>query len=389
MGDRTEISWSDASWNVLRGCSRVSEGCRNCYAQRTAARFDYDGGPYDGLTRGGGVCRCAQPGAFDQAGRCSECGGTYDGDINWTGEVRFVPEKLDQPLRWRKPRRIFCNSMSDLFHEKVTDEQIAAIFGVMAACPQHTFQILTKRPERMREWLEWADRESAFSDGKRDPSGVIHAAAFSHPGLGQAGPLKAIWESKSKPWPLPNVMLGVSIEDQATADERIPILLETPAAVRFVSAEPLLGPVDFEYPKSLYPDGPPMCCHGFECGCRGMPTDPGLWRGMSGQRIDWVIIGGESGPNARPCNIEWVRSLARQCREAGVRCHLKQLGAHVLVGPSELGLMQGEDGWGNDLDFESERTGFRVKFRDRKGGDMSEWPPDLRGAREFPQEVSS
>ncbi len=168
------IVWTDETWNPLRGCSRVSEGCRNCYAESVARRFDGPGLPYEGLIASGG---------------------------QWNGQIKLVPEKLDEPLRWQRPRRIFVNSMSDLFHPNVPNEYIDRVFAVMALASQHTFQVLTKRPERM---LEYLNRRTT----------------------------------------MPNVWLGVSIENQVTADERIPLLLQTPAAVRWVSAEPLLRPVD-------------------------------------------------------------------------------------------------------------------------------------------------
>ena len=276
----TTIEWTERTWNPARGCSRVSPGCDHCYAMRQAHRFSGPGQPYEGLTT------------------------IRRGRVDWTGRARFVPEQLQQPLRVRRPTAFFVNSMSDLFHESLTNEQVAAVFGVMAATPQHTYQILTKRPKRMREWFGWLD-------GRR---------------------------------PLPNVWLGVSCDDQARADERIPHLLSTPAAVRFVSAEPLLGPIALRawmprHAVTETDDCAPWCS---ACG----PTGPL-------PRIDWVIVGGESGPGARPCDVDWIRSIVRQCREAGTACFVKQLG-------SRLGL------------------------RDPKGGDPSEWPEDLR-VRETPE----
>lgn len=297
MSDKTGISWCTATWNPIRGCSRVSEGCRHCYAEIYAHRFSGAGLPYEGLTR----------------------------NRRWTGEVRLVESRLDQPLRWRRPRTIFVNSMSDLFHESVLDEWIDQIFAVMALSPQHRFIVLTKRPEQMREYI------SHFSG--RQP--LADLAALQRNGGRES---RAVWAGigrlRGEPvdrWPLPNVTLGVSAEDQETLDGRIPHLLRTPAARRIVSLEPLLGPVDLqpwlcprcqacgnyrqrgdeehgtivhtgvlEYPEQGYP-----------CG----PVDPG---------IDAVIVGGESGPHARPCDVEWIRSVVRQCDEAGVAVHVKQ-----------------------------------------------------------------
>jgi protein gp37 len=197
MGNNTKIEWTDATWNPIRGCSRVSEGCRNCYA-------------------------------------------------DWTGKVSFVEDHLLEPCRWRKPRRIFVNSMSDLFHENVEENWIDQIFAVMAMCSRHTFQILTKRPERMLKYLtkfstksEWARYLSELNDSEEisifseDAECVIHNSI-----QGSISPPYSVG------WPMRNVWLGVSVENQAAANERIPLLLQTPAAVRFISAEPLLGPID-------------------------------------------------------------------------------------------------------------------------------------------------
>lgn len=260
----TSIEWADATWSPVRGCSLVSEGCRNCYAMRLAGRFAGPGQPYEGLAR------------------------RVNGQARWTGEVRFVPGVLDQPLRWRKPRRVFVNSMSDLFHEELPDELIDLVFGVMAIAERHTFQILTKRPERMRAYMRDRDWGEAANWALHQFAGPLDGDMHL---LGEIVP------------PLPNVHLGVSVEDQATADERIPILLDTPAAVRWISAEPLLGPVSLARrglePVSFY-DTP-----------RG---------------LDWVVAGGESGPGARPCDLNWLRALRDQCDAAAVPFFLKQLG---------------------------------------------------------------
>jgi protein gp37 len=181
MADKTGIQWTEATWNPLAGCSVVSPGCTNCYAMREAGGRLKSSAKFAGLT---------EP---------SKAGPV------WTGEVRLWERVLDQPVRWTKPRRIFVNSMSDLFHESVPDEWIDRVFAVMALCPQHTFQVLTKRADRMRDYC-------------------------SSPYNGVALSFK---------WPLPNVWLGVSVEDQARADGRIPRLLDTPAAVRcLVRASP-------------------------------------------------------------------------------------------------------------------------------------------------------
>lgn len=210
MGDKTKIEWTDASWNPVVGCSIVSPGCTNCYAMGQAARIE----------------RCAAG-----AGQATHYAGLTQpskaGPV-WTGKLALAPDHiLTAPLRWKKPRRVFVNSMSDLFHEDVPDEWIDRVFAVMALAPRHTFQVLTKRAKRMRIYLDQR------TDNRAEEIGVAMraiAGTSDEPGLIEL--------------PLPSVWLGVSAEDQKRADERIPDLLATPAAVRFVSAEPLLGPID-------------------------------------------------------------------------------------------------------------------------------------------------
>lgn len=284
MADRTGISWTNATWNPVRGCSRVSEGCRNCYAERTAARFCGAGQPYEGLATSTrtltGNTRSGYPGFVTRQ--------------RWTGDVRLVPEHLADPLRWRRPRRIFVNSMSDLFHEKLSNEQIAAVFGVMAAAPQHTFQCLTKRARRMREWFEWVEREAA----KLGPDGFLRAhvcASEAHEILRE----RDIPTIVNCQWPLPNVHLGVSTENQPAFDERWPDLFACPAAVWWFSAEPLLGDIDLTY----------------------MLADFACKRGKL-----WLVAGCESGPGSRPCEVAWLRSLRHQCAKASVPFFLKQAG---------------------------------------------------------------
>lgn len=282
----TAIEWTDATWNPIRGCSRVSEGCRNCYAEVIASRFSAPGLPYEGLAADG----------------------------KWTGKIAVAVRHLDDPLRWRRPRRIFVNSMSDLFHDDVDDSTIDRIFAVMALAPRHTFQILTKRPERMREYLN-----------RGEPVGA-HPTALQK------------WRRNMFPedrrgfafHPLPNVWLGVSVEDQETADERIPLLLETPAAIRFVSAEPLLGPVDASpyvqesgwwCPECSATKSPQQVTYEENCTYCGEPVD---WRAA----LDWVIVGGESGDGARPMHPDWARGLRDQCVGAGVPFFFKQWGEY-------------------------------------------------------------
>jgi protein gp37 len=234
---KTSIEWTDASWNPIVGCTEISPGCANCYAARLAATRLRNTPQYQGL-----AANLKSEIQFDAV----YPHGIPVGKIQprWTGEVRLLPERLAEPLHWKKPRRIFVCDMGDLFHESVTDREITKVFATILSCPHHTFQILTKRAARMKEWI------------------TKHTPLVFH------GP------------PLPNVWLGVSVENQHFADERIPLLLTTPAAVRWISAEPLLGPVS------------------------GIGT-----RDFGG--INWVVCGGESGPNARPMHPDWATLSAR------------------------------------------------------------------------------
>ena len=210
MGDKTGIGWTNATWNFVRGCRRVSEGCRNCYAEIVAARSAGEGEPYEGLA-------------------------SYhpkSGEARWTGEGLFVPEKLDQPLRWSKPRMIFVNSMSDLFFEVFYFEEIAAAFAVMAMANKHTFQILTKRPERAAEFFHWLEGEPGEDETIIDAC-LKHLRKIHKPTWEMA--IKTPLDLFHRPsWPLPNVWMGVSAEDHKAAEARVPALLQMPAAVRFV-----------------------------------------------------------------------------------------------------------------------------------------------------------
>ena len=268
MSDASPIEWTDSTWNPVRGCSRVSAGCMNCYAERVAMRQSNPGGAYEGLVHQ-----------------------TSQGP-KWTGKIRTVPRLLDQPLRWKKPRRIFVNSMSDLFHEDVPDDFIDQVFAMMALSPQHAFQLLTKRPERMLSYM-------------------THDAGFGRWGFIDGWARRFYEGQHNKPFPagkiligpLPHVWLGVSVEDQAAADERIPLLLQTPAAVRWISAEPWLGPVKLK--------------HG----------DLRPWEKPEQRpKLHWVVAGGESGPKARPSHPDWYRALRDQCRTTGVPFFFKQWG---------------------------------------------------------------
>lgn len=279
MADKTGIEWTDATWNPIRGCSLVSEGCRNCYAMHVAHRFSGAGQPYEGLITS-----------------------TSQGP-KWNGQVKLVPEVLQQPINWARPRRIFVNSMSDLFHEAIPFEYIASVFAVMEVTTRHTYQVLTKRPQRMLEFFKWVEEFESLWPGDRFhehwPAHIPWKASRN----GRGG-----YDNCGPAYPPRNVWIGVSIEDQKTADERIPLLLQTPAAVRWISAEPLLGPISFE----------------------GMwvPHHNPAWHENMLERVDWMVVGGESGNNARPMHPNWLRDLRDQCAEIGVPFFFKQWGEY-------------------------------------------------------------
>lgn len=281
----SKIEWTDATWNPTVGCSRVSPGCDGCYAIGVAHRAMQPA--HEGLT-------IRRPGER----------------TDWSGEVRTLPGRLATPLHWRKPRRVFVDSMSDLFHPDVPAEFIGSVWATMARAHQHTFQVLTKRPQRMASVLDaWVE------EGERG-------------GSAGGGP---IWRdhhlrwNESRAWPLPNAWLGTSIESDQYA-WRADHLRATPAAVRFLSLEPLLGPL-----PSL--DLGCSCGHGRrqhypfgDCGwCGAEEDDSPVCRSYDG--IDWVIVGGESGPGARPMHPDWVRDIRDRCVAAGVPFFFKQLGA--------------------------------------------------------------
>ncbi len=290
MSSKSGIEWTEATWNPVTGCTKVSPGCANCYAERITNRF---GGP----------------GAFDK--------------------VVLHPERLEMPLHWKRPRMVFVNSMSDLFHEDVPFKFIKKVWDVMGnweTSPKHTFQILTKRPKRMLEFTQWM-------------AGADHVSIAE--------------------WPR-NVWLGVSVENQRMADERIPLLLRVPAAVRFVSVEPLLGPICLqqiitkEFGLSLKKDVLEGRDYHLDDDCQ--------W--TQAPKLDWVIVGGESGPGARQFYLEWARDLIAQCKKAMVPCFMKQLGSNAM--------------------FRNTAGSHQYKTKDNKGGDPSEWMWDLR-IREYPK----
>ena len=256
MGDKSSIEWTDATWNPIVGCTIVSPGCTNCYAMSQAARIER-------MTKGGthykGTTRIVK-------------------DIPvWTGLVQQAPDHIwTAPLKWKKPRRIFVNSMGDLFHESVPDAWIDKVMAVAALTPHHTYQFLTKRSKRLRDYMSKGAVENVYAEACRHDQTLTDR-----------------WK-----WPLPNVWHGISAEDQTRADERIPDLLATPAAVRFISFEPLLGDVFIEN-----------------------------W--LATGAFHWAIAGGESGAQARPMHPDWARAIRDHCAAAGVAFFFKQWGNFV------------------------------------------------------------
>ena len=287
MATTTSIEWADKTWSPIIGCDRVSPGCDNCYAIGTARIRESNPHPQIAAAFAGTTQRT-------------------DGRLDWSGQVNLLDDRLTQPLRWRKPARVFVNSMSDLFHANVPNDFIARVFAVMALTPQHTYQILTKRHARMRSLLNSREFVALVDDAREELK----------PGCGDFT------------WPLPNVWLGVSVENQKWADIRIPALLDTPAAVRFLSCEPLLGPVDLKLPvdhsthERDHIDGTPwpQC---LDCSTEETTVD---WTIPDGPRLHWVIVGGESGPKARAMHPDWARSLRDQCAAADVPYFFKQWG---------------------------------------------------------------
>lgn len=327
MGSKTSIGWTQsddgregATWNAMRGCSRtIAEGAEQsgcgdasgggCYAERNGWRFAGPGLPYEGLVR------MTPTGA------------------RWTGKVKLVDKHLLDPVRWVSPRRIFTTSVSDPFHERYTNETIAVVFGVMVITPHHIHQCLTKRAKRMREWFAWLEREAASCNAGVGMSPAAYCFSLlqryvQHAELDYAfrftdterklvarGDL--VEAACKATWPLENVWLGVSCENQPATNERVPMLLKTPAAIRFLSCEPLIGPIDLENVRHRLGES------SFETGSV-LEGNDGFGLSAPRNAIDWVISGTESGPGARACDVEWLRLIRDQCERAGVAHFLKQ-----------------------------------------------------------------
>jgi len=297
---KTSIEWTDVSWPIVNGCRRASPGCEGCYAERLAATRLRHTPKYEGLA------------TFSKGGP------------RWTGLSRLWEAELEMPLRLRDPSRIFVADMGDLFYEGVPDEVIDRVWAVMLLAPRHTFQVLTKRAVRARKYLS----DPRLYERVLREADAIRAKRPALMGVGISNPATT---------PAPWIWVGVSVEDQARANERLPHLVETPAAVKFVSAEPLLGPVDLSI--FLY--------SGFT-----EPPHPDV--------VNWVIVGGESGPKARALDVAWAESLIEQCRRAKTPVFMKQMGPYP------------------------EDDGETHPQKHPKGGDPLEWPKSLR-VREFPE----
>jgi len=314
---KTKIEWSEYSWNPVVGCSKRSVGCERCYALRMAVRLAHNPKLPDETRE-------------KYASTVRKVGDKWQ----WSGKVALFPERLKEPLKRRRPTRYFVPSMSDLFHENVPLDFIEQVYDVMAEAKQHTFQVLTKRPRRAADFLL---------------NYILPSPRYLN-----VADVPLIWK---------NVWLGVTAENQAVADERIPLLLQIPAAVRFVSCEPLLGVVDLsEY----------LMCRQY-AGEEKQPKP----RTIGGKpykvmrirpRLSWLIVGGESGPGARPMHPDWARSLVQQGKAANVPVFVKQMGAH----------------WAKYAEPEGDWHTTVKQRGDSKGHDMRYWPEDLQ-VREMPE----
>lgn len=369
----TSIEWTASpsgvpgkTWNPTRGCSLASPGCENCYAMNFAHRFSGPGKPFEGLTQ------------LRKKGK---------GPV-WTGEVRTIPDSLTEPLHWKTPSRIFVGSMSDIFHEDVSDAYLMRIWSIMAKASWHTFLVLTKRPERMAAWLKrWSDVEPAEQDHvmARGPEAVRKAHTSGRAlmfaevldGMGEPPPGAAWptydWAEGIRWYPnvLSNVWLGTSIENQTYADKRVPALLQCDAALRFLSIEPLLGAIrlDPSWLLGKFLQCPAETNDPETDGCRGCPghEKPGYGEchAERGPRLGWVIVGGESGGKARSMQLDWATALQKQCAETYTPFFFKQAGRRPTVTSAD----------GHQL--------VQLKLKSPKGGDLDELPCELR-VREFP-----
>lgn len=331
MSDKSKISWTDETLNVVIGCEKVSAGCANCYAIPTTHRGMAE--QHKGVTK------------------------AIRSGLDWNGEINLVPHRLFIPCRQQRPRRIFVNSLSDLWHKNVSPSFLAALYGVALSTPRHTYQILTKRPERMREWYRWMDSFHVDTHSDGFPGAVAHAFSealaidlqLEAEGKGKAE-FHSEWcggDQETFTWPPPNVHLGITVEDQEAAEERIPILLDTPASVRWLSVEPILERVDLR---------------------------PWL------TELDWIVVGGESGTGARACDVDWIRDIVDQCQDIGTPVFVKQMG--VLPYDSNAELVKGSAAFNTRLGHLADGEAC-WPLLDNKGGELEDMPIEIR-VREFP-----
>lgn len=320
----TKIGWADETWNPVTGCTRVSPGCEHCYIDWSP--------PF----------RMNDRHFRDRDGSRSNAIGSATG-------LQLHPDRLGQPLRWTKPKRIFVNSLSDLFHDEIPDEYIAKVFAVMALAHRHTFQVLTKRPARMRSLLNSVDFRGTVGLAMQEIDVDATQALFR-----DGGPYYDDDGWTRTLWPILNVHLGVTVEDQKHALLRVPILLDTPAAVRFLSAEPLLGAIDLTEVFRTY-----------------QPREDASWRGDRlnvSDMLQWVIVGGESGPDARPMHPEWARKIVADCWARDVAVFFKQWGEWA---PEVMGVHRDNSPAGF-LDVDG-------TWRPLNGKGMPDAPPYARG----------
>lgn len=341
---KSNIEWTQETWNPLAGCSRKSIGCQNCYAEKMTKRLEAMGvEKYQGL--------------LNDHGR-------------FNGNVRFDRDALMIPLKRKKPTTYFVNSMSDWCHENVSDDWRDQMLAIAALTPQHTYQYLTKRADRMQEYLADPYTRERIVDAIYlvTPRSKVVATFFDLYNRRVVHKIDPHTDREIEclnVWPLKNVWMGVSVEDQLAANVRIPLLLQTPAAVRFLSVEPLL---EYVWIKNEWLE-----------------------------KLDWIIVGGESGANARPFDLDWIRPLIRQCKAANVPVFVKQLGGHVLCRNDNGFEGETDEAWPDGTAYQDNPSGYRedyqgapvrVRLKDKKGGDMNEWPLDLR-IREMPQRFAS
>lgn len=349
----TLIEWTAKSWNPIAGCSIASEGCRNCYAAELAATRLKNHPTYRGLAE------------YNR-----------DGVAQFTGRIQFIPAKLFDPLRAKKPTDWFVNSMSDLFHPLVKHSERAAILGVIAAAGDHVLKGLTKRPGIAKKFFENIQKEAR--DQNRTPVEVCIDYAMRYFQAGTKDLTKrvatAIADKLNKakyadiPFPIPNFWFGVSAEDQKNFDMRVEELLACPVAKRWVSVEPMLGPIKAgEYLVEVEPDEYPFTDENGDEDWTVVDPRPAL---------DWIVCGGESGPNSRPFDIDAARSIMHECADAGVAFFLKQFGRF----PQSTVLSASYSG---HADYDTANQVYYYRLKDEKGGDPAEWPEDMR-VREYP-----